>query len=48
MKIQGGGQSAGNNRTRIVTGALRLGGSSTVNFGLLSAPLTIRVAALVE
>jgi hypothetical protein len=48
MRLQGGGQSAGNNRTRIVTGALRIGGSSTVSFGNLASPITVRIAALVE
>jgi hypothetical protein len=48
MRLQGGNQSAGNNRTRIVTGSLILGGSSTIQFGTLAAPITFRIAALVE
>jgi hypothetical protein len=48
MWLQGGNLAAGQNRTQIVTGALRLQGSSSVNFGTVAIPPTIRLAALVE
>jgi hypothetical protein len=46
--LQGGGAAAGNNQTQILSGAIQVQGSASLNFGILARPVTVRRAVLVE
>jgi hypothetical protein len=48
MFLQGGGNSANANKTMIISGALKVAGSSMINFGPIANPPIERVLVLVE